>query len=446
MYEPSLPPWFDAKPIPSSFHRIAIVGGGIAGAVSGWVLAQAGFAVDLFDAHQPGTQGSGNVSGIVMPVLTRDHNLRSQFFVPAIHSAEQWLMPLLTAQPQLGQWCGSYWLGHHAQLSQRLAVTAQGYQGFFMPDTPLCTWHDQVKGFDYPALWMTGGWVAPCALVHYLLAWLNGQPQCHVYSNHEVTTLTITPSHQTEVCAQSWSKNDTITATYDATVLCTGALTGLVQCCQPNIHKGLQSAIGVVNHLSLPNTYKSPLPDSVPVSHKGYICPTADKNRLLIGASYQRLSQPLLTPGESLEGVVDDHAVSVAMANNWQSFHRISQTHWDEQICTESHHQGKRLATDNRLPCVGWISDESTLVSCYAGVAQNPNRPFSSHAALPVLANFGHGSRGLTSSFLAAEMVRDLLSNQSSQRIAALPHGVWAQIHPNRHVIRQMIRHQYPFS
>ena len=81
---PRRAPWFDTQTPPlASAARVAIIGGGIAGASAAHELALAGLQPTIFDAHGLASGASGNPAGLIMPRLDADDTPIARFFTSA---------------------------------------------------------------------------------------------------------------------------------------------------------------------------------------------------------------------------------------------------------------------------------------------------------------------------------------------------------------------------
>ena len=77
-------------------RHIAVIGAGLAGAACARVFARAGFQVTVMDEAGESAQGaSGNPIGIFHPLISKDHNLASQWSEAGIVTTMRWCEELL---------------------------------------------------------------------------------------------------------------------------------------------------------------------------------------------------------------------------------------------------------------------------------------------------------------------------------------------------------------
>ncbi|MDP6191048.1 MAG: FAD-dependent oxidoreductase, partial [Gammaproteobacteria bacterium] len=146
---------------------------------------------------------------------------------------------------------------------------------------------------------------------------------------------------------------------------------------------------------------------------------------MAVGASYN------LT-GSSPELDVQDHL------GNLQRLQRLMPA----STLTTRHIQGGRVGfratTPDYLPMVGQLADGDALLTRFAHLRKDKNYRFTE--SMPWLSglyiNAGHGSKGLITAPLAAE----LLAAQISGEVLPMSRHVAAALEPNRFFLRDMMR------
>lgn len=79
------------NPAPAERHAL-IIGAGLAGCASAYSLARRGWQITLLDRHpEPAREASGNLAGLVRPLVSLDDNIASRFTRAAfLHAARTW--------------------------------------------------------------------------------------------------------------------------------------------------------------------------------------------------------------------------------------------------------------------------------------------------------------------------------------------------------------------
>ncbi len=166
-------PRWPHKPRPQVAERRAVViGAGVAGSAACERLAARGWQVKLIERHdKPAQEASGNLAGIVMPLLSRDDNLVSRLARAAYLSA---LRAWRGFAGVAGETCGVLQLARDAEHAHMQRETV-GQSGF-PPD--FVRWLDAAAvaqltgntashgGWLFPG----GGWMTPASLCEAMLA------------------------------------------------------------------------------------------------------------------------------------------------------------------------------------------------------------------------------------------------------------------------------------
>jgi tRNA 5-methylaminomethyl-2-thiouridine biosynthesis bifunctional protein len=433
--EACLTPWFAPAPAVKGRQNAVdalVVGGGLAGTTTAWALAEAGLQVTVLEAQEaPAKAASGNLGGTLHPLVTADWNRRSQFYTLGLAATHRWLQPWL-ADPITGvqgTLAGSVQLAVSDALSARFdkALTAVPLPEALAQPLDAKQASEQLgTQTDVAGVWFPqGGWVSPPTVVQHCLT----HPNIRVVCNARVS---------------DWGKNDqawwaeTAQGRFDADhlILATGALD---KTSQSRLRLPIRPAKGQVTHLSA-SAVSGTL--SAPVNHKGYS----------IQANWPQAPEVAAVCGATFEG--DDPSQILTAAAHRQNLGAVTSAlpHWLSDSFagsqTEPTHLAGRLAyrptTPDHLPVVGPVPDWEAFDRTYAALApgqrprQYPDMPY--HAGLWV--NNGHGSRGLMSVFLAA----DLLAAQITQRPWPLPTPVTHWLHPARFAIRAWQKRQSDFK
>lgn len=226
--------------------KVGIIGAGLAGAACARVFSRAGCSVTLLEAaDRPATGASGNPVGILHPLVSRDHNLASQWIEAGMEATLRWLEELNGQFGQIGRSCGV------------LQLTSDGNE--------LVSWAPQ------------GAWIKPARFVQACLVDAQAHGSQIVYNARALTVTT-----QGEVSIQD-QDGHIDTQCFDALVICSAADT---QRLLPHAQLMLNSIRGTVASYAVPAEHSLPCV----ICARGYATPAID-GQMLVGASYERISE-----------------------------------------------------------------------------------------------------------------------------------------------------------
>ncbi|MEC4718842.1 bifunctional tRNA (5-methylaminomethyl-2-thiouridine)(34)-methyltransferase MnmD/FAD-dependent 5-carboxymethylaminomethyl-2-thiouridine(34) oxidoreductase MnmC [Noviherbaspirillum sp. CPCC 100848] len=170
------PRWQQPLRIPVQDRRAIVIGAGIAGCAACERLAARGWQVTLVERHaQPAREASGNIAGIVMPMMSRDGNQASRLARAAyLYAVAQWRQLGGIGAAFAGRQCGVLQLAHDAQQAtlQRAALEELGLPADFVrwsepADAAALTGNRASHGgWFFPQ----GGWVTPASLCEAMLS------------------------------------------------------------------------------------------------------------------------------------------------------------------------------------------------------------------------------------------------------------------------------------
>ncbi|RMR02607.1 bifunctional tRNA (5-methylaminomethyl-2-thiouridine)(34)-methyltransferase MnmD/FAD-dependent 5-carboxymethylaminomethyl-2-thiouridine(34) oxidoreductase MnmC [Pseudomonas syringae group genomosp. 7] len=415
--EPSVvvKPWF-ARPAPASGERKALViGAGLAGCATAQSLAQRGWQVSLLERHAaPAQEASGNPQGVLYLKLSAHGTALSQLILSGFGHTRRLLERL-----QRGvDWdaCGVLQLAFDDKeaLRQKQLTDAFPESLLHLLDQPAAEAQSGVAlnsgGLFYPE----GGWVHPPAL-------------CHAQAGHENIRLI---SHQQALELrrvddqwQAWANERLIDSA--PVVVLAGAAD--IQQFMQTADLPLKRIRGQITRL--PQTQASAALRSV-VCAEGYVAP-ARLGEHTLGASFDFNSTDL-TPN------LTDHL------DNLELLREISQdltARLEAADLAAEQLQGRaafRCTSPDYLPIVGPLADREAFMQAYAALAKDARQV--PDIACPWLdglyVNSGHGSRGVITAPLCGELIDAWLDNEP----LPLPRSVAEACHPNRFVLRGLIR------
>ena len=393
--------------------HIAIIGGGLAGCTSANALARRGYRVTLIEKETAlAAAASGNSQGVLYTKLSAQAGALNRFALASYLFALDFYRPLIEDDPALGDFCGVLqYANDDAQWQQLQQAFSQQQEWLQFVDAQQAS---ALAGFDieYAALWFSrAGWLAPAKICERLAQReaIEIRTQCQVNA-----LIDIDDKWQIE-CAR-----ETIVA--DAVVIANAhTANSFVQ----TAHLPLKAIRGQITEL--PAKYLRAKPRAV-ICASGYIAPTTTGAH--IGATFDVHSNDI---GDCAVRA-DDHRRNL---DTMQSMlpNLLAQA---PAANTLEGRVGYRCTTPDYLPIAGAVSVAETMRARYARLAKNANaratEPGSYWPGLYI--NVGHGSRGLTSTPLCAELLAATIAGEPPP----LPRDLVQSLAPARFLLRDLIR------
>jgi tRNA 5-methylaminomethyl-2-thiouridine biosynthesis bifunctional protein len=394
-----------------------ILGAGLAGCSVASALAQRGIDVTVLEQNGIASAGSGNNQGILYTRLSTHHSALSDFALESFGFAHNHYRQLFDAGKLLegrdGALCGSFHQSSRdremAQLAPILASVPELAQVLDAEEASTILGVTQTqKGYWFPG----SGWLRPEAVCRALL----NHPNITVLENSGPITLQARDNRWLGL-----ADGETL-GEADCAVIATGTST--------TQHPGMSwlplAAIrGQTTHLPA-----SPLLSQLQTGfcHSGYICP-GNGDYHCIGATFD--------PNENnCELRSQDHRRNLeALAN--------AVPHWRETLLntdpdTLDGRVSYRCATPDYLPVAGPVPDYPAFLEKFAALRKNAKRAVNQAGDyIPGLyLSAGHGSRGLTSTPLTAQV----LASQICAEAPPISPELQRAIAPGRFIIRQLNR------
>lgn len=408
-------PWF-ARPAPLPGERKALViGAGLAGCATANSLAARGWQVSLLERHADIAQeASGNPQGVLYLKLSAHGTALSQLILSGFGHTRRLLQRLQRGVDWDG--CGVLQLAFNEKEGER-----QGQLAAAFPEDLLHLVNKSAAearsgiglasgGLFFPE----GGWVHPPALCHWQIA----QPSIRLLPHHDAVTLRREAGQW-----QAWDGEQLLDSA--PVVILAGAAE--VQRFAFSAELPLKRIRGQITRL--PQTVGS-LALSTVVCAEGYVAPPRLGEHTL-GASFD-------FHNDDLETTTADHI------GNLQLLEEISSdlvARLDPHSLPLKTLQGRaafRCTSPDYLPIVGPLADRQGFFATYAALAKDARQV--PDVACPwldgVYINSGHGSRGLITAPLAGELLAAWLDNEP----LPLPRSVAEACHPNRFMLRELIR------
>ncbi|MEH6492988.1 bifunctional tRNA (5-methylaminomethyl-2-thiouridine)(34)-methyltransferase MnmD/FAD-dependent 5-carboxymethylaminomethyl-2-thiouridine(34) oxidoreductase MnmC [Halopseudomonas sp.] len=413
-------PWYARPEQPARAERHALViGGGLAGCSTAHALARRGWRVTLLERHnQLAQEASGNPQGILYAKLSPHHPPLSRF----IQSSYQYSLRLLARElpPTADNWqpCGVLQLAGSAKDAARQAqLAAQGYPGDFL----------QALDADQASA-VAGVTVEHSGLFFPGAGWVNPPTLCRRLAEHPLIRIQpLAQAEQLERTGGVWqvrSASGEIIAAAPVAVICCAHESARFQ---QSAHLPLKAIRGQITHL--PVTAQSQGLRTV-LCADGYISP-ARQGQHHLGASF-RFDR------------LDNHPSNEENLSNLDLLPALSKQLQDSfAACRERATElearaALRCTSPDYLPLIGPLAEASSFAERYAvlnkDASQQPTAPAPWHSDLFI--NTAHGSRGLISCPLGAELVAAWITGEP----LPLPRDLSEAVHPNRFLLRTLIR------
>ena len=412
---PPVAPWF-ARPAALPGPRQALViGAGLAGCATAASLAARGWQVKVLERHAtPAAEASGNPQGVLYLKLSAHGTALSRLILSGFGYTRRLLETLQRGR----DWdaCGVLQLAFDAKEEQRQALLASAFNPQLL--TPLD--REQAQALAGVALASGGlyypeaGWVHPPALCQAQLQ----HPNITLLTHHQVLQL-----RKVDGLWQAW-ESEKFLASAPLVVLATAAE---VQRFEPCANLPLKRIRGQITRL--PATAQSQVLNTV-VCADGYVAPTRAGEHTL-GASFDFHSTDLTpTAGEHIGNLRLLEEISSDLAERLDA-HQIDPH-------TLQGRAAFRCTSPDYLPIVGPLADQPAFNQRYAVLAKDarqvPDTPCPWLEGLYI--NSGHGSRGLITAPLAGELLAAWVDNAP----LPVPRSVAEACHPNRFMLRELIR------
>jgi tRNA 5-methylaminomethyl-2-thiouridine biosynthesis bifunctional protein len=269
-----------------------VIGAGLAGSAASARLAARGWRITLLERHAgPAREASGNLAGIVRPLLSLDDNIASRFTRAAyLHALRAWagLFPAPRWSP-----CGVLQIARdaaHAE-QQRRVVAAHAYPADYV------RWLDRDQAASLLGLAPAeGGWLFPGG------GWANPPSVCA--ANLAACADRLEARYGADVARlersngawRAMDRQGRVIAAAPVLVLAGGA--DALQVLRTG-HLPMKRVRGQVTHL--PADRLPPLP--LAVCREGYVAPAVD-GRVCVGASYDFDAEPAPRPEENAGNLV----------------------------------------------------------------------------------------------------------------------------------------------
>ncbi|PLW82767.1 bifunctional tRNA (5-methylaminomethyl-2-thiouridine)(34)-methyltransferase MnmD/FAD-dependent 5-carboxymethylaminomethyl-2-thiouridine(34) oxidoreductase MnmC [Kineobactrum sediminis] len=410
-------PWDISQQAVPQPLRALVIGAGLAGCHSAAALARRGIPVTLLERGELAGEASGNGQGALYTRVSHRHSPVTDFALASFaHAVRQYRRAFRRGDLQQGEQgalCGSFHQVADAEQLKRMApLLAAVPELAQVVDAATASTLLGVKQ-DHDGYWFPdSGWMQPAALCRQLVK----HPLITLHSN--------CGSLQIQSAAQGWaavSGSHTI-ATADIAVLaggttCTG-FSGLEWL-------PLRPVRGQTTWLP-PDAGFTAL--RAVLCHTGYVCPPIAAGQC-IGATFDPGdTDPQLRNSDQTYNLRQLAGAVPAWADNLET---MTAARLDGRV-------GWRCASPDYLPLVGPVPDRTAFALTYGALREDArcDIPIPGTYLPGLYVNTGHGSRGLTSTPLTAE----LIASQICEEPLPLEPELVRALSPARFLIRDLGR------
>jgi tRNA 5-methylaminomethyl-2-thiouridine biosynthesis bifunctional protein len=374
-----------------------VIGGGIAGCSTAYSLANRGIAVTLIERHEKlASEASGNPIAVLYPKFNNRPDATSLLALQGF----EFTLNLLKKLPNSGDYfnaCGLIQLAFNArELARQLALGDNQYATIVDEKTA-----SEIAGVSLK----TGGLYFPQA------GWVKPQALCEALCSHVlITSMISTEALTIEKNATHWRVNDTLTA--DIVVLCNA---NDIQQFAPYKSAKITPVRGQINFFA-ENLQSKNIKTIICSDH--FVSPAvAGQNS--IGTTYQ----------------ANDLNPNISETDTQQNLNALRKISPDIYSKIDMNALQGRVAwrsqTIDYMPLAGQLLDEDKL-------RKNPPRHNANPADLPWLhglfVNAGHGSKGMITAPVCAEIIASLATNSALPIEAKLA----SKLNPSRFLLKEL--------
>ncbi len=415
-------PWYIKQNPVTSGNRIAIIGGGLAGASCAYALARRGRKVTIVEREKKLASGaSGNPQGMLYTKLSTEAGTLNQFtlssYLYALRFYRQWQQEHHISAEHI-DFCGVLQLAINEKEQRLVPLLEQAFASY--PELIQCVSEQQASelaGVDIrlPGWFFPGaGWVSP---VH-LCETLSSHPNIDIIYHKEVIKL---EQHQ-----QQWQLSDHQQAivTADSVIIANSRDAQQFEQSQSMPAKAIRGQITLLETSTVSTNLKTV------ICHEGYVTPAINNSHNL-GATFDN--------GDTDTSVrPEDHQ------RNLDSLQRMVPSllagHTNLDYKTLSGRAGLRCTSPDYLPMVGPVPNYQHFIEDYALLRKNAHSDITTPGRYypNLYMNIGHGSRGLTSTPLCSELIAAMICSEP----LPLPRHLVSALNPGRFVIRDLIRNK----
>lgn len=435
------PPWYNHSPYPIESNSIMVTGAGLAGATTAYLLAENGYHVTVLEKNnQVANEGSGNPEGILYLKLSPFPTLQTRFLLEGYGYTLR-LLKHLSHKGKLikgKDWddCGVLQLSYskkeklkNQQLSKtypsNLLRKVSQEKASQLANIPL-----SAGGVYFPS----SGWVKPRRLCQALLDHPNIRVELNcqvkeIYSSYKAFYNSVDSSSHKLHQKTRWimeTNKELLKANTIVLANATASTSFKVSDALP-----LKNIRGQITFVPYQNINERNYPSlKTVICTNGYIIPTTIQSNpahLTLGATFDFTNESqVLSLASHQENIERLKNIAPRFANDIKI---------DELPLTDL--KGRvafRSTTPDYLPLVGPLANFNQFINIYAPLEKDINyltsNPCPFYPGLYI--NAGHGSRGLITAPLSAQVLIDHLHTHSF----SIEKSLVEALHPNRFYLR----------
>jgi tRNA 5-methylaminomethyl-2-thiouridine biosynthesis bifunctional protein len=394
-----------------------VIGAGLAGCTVASALAHRGISVTILEQNQLASAGSGNDQGILYTRLSQRHSALSDFALQSFLFAHRFYRDLLQTgelkEGEDGALCGSYNHSERQEEMSALAAVLEAVPGIAqifdaMEATKHLGFRQLSGGYWFPK----SGWMSPGSVCRALV------------SHSNIQLLENTGSVALEPAGSAWRAvaGDQLVAEADCAIIATGTAGNSQRDLSWLPLQAIRGQTTNIPSTAAMTNLKSGL------CHSGYIAPARARQHC-IGATFD----------------LDDHDDTVRVEDHRRNIEAlaIAMPEWRDELrsiepANLSGRVGYRCATPDYLPVVGAVPDYEAFLHSFADLRKNAKQTILQRGPYirGLYVTTGHGSRGLTSTPLAAQV----LASQICGELPPVSGELYRAIAPGRFIVRQLRR------
>ena len=404
-----LKPWLQPKP--TAIKKIAIIGAGIAGCTTAYALARRGIAVTIIDQHGIATEASGNPQGAMYAKLAAGEATHSEIYVQGYLQSLRWLHQHLKTGDGWDN-CGLIQLAS----TEKEALRQQKFIANTHYPKELLHSINAKEASEISGVTMSSG-----GLFFPEAGWVSPQRLCQQLAKHSL--ITIKKEH-----IEDLSEFNKYNQYSHIVIACANQSQKLLKDC----YLPTKSIRGQLTYLEQAEG-NPPIGLKTVLCGKGYIAP-AHKGQFCLGASYN-------IKDDETQMRLSDHQKNFNYLDDFgQEFQKLHQELKEQAAEDFPGRTGFRCTTPDYLPMAGPLINERAFDQEFTAIRKNlaryPREEVKFHQGLYL--NIGHGSRGLTSAPLCAELVASYICEENFP--LAKNHA--ESLLPARFFIREMVRNK----
>ncbi|MDO5059818.1 MAG: FAD-dependent 5-carboxymethylaminomethyl-2-thiouridine(34) oxidoreductase MnmC, partial [Neisseria sp.] len=410
-------PWFAPPVLQGKTQHVAVIGAGISGAATAYALARRGVRVTVLETGKAANAASGNRQGLLYAKISPHPTEQTELLLGGYGYTRRLLETLL---PDSDAWqpCGVFHLNHNAAEAKRNAKLAGQsihkhlYRAADARDiariSGLRPSENQDGTFSDGLYWPQGVWLHPPALVRALLA----HPLIELREHCPLTAAEWQDAHWQITTPQGCF-------TADHLVYCTGADNPE----QPPLAALPWQLIRGQTSLAEASGLSAAL--SAAWSGASYISP-AWQGIHCFGATF--------TPHDNGR----DWREADELHNRRELAELAPELAASLAFGKQQGHAAVRCDCPDHLPAVGPLGDAAAMMQTYAKLSSDKNYRIDTPCPYQpnVWVNSAHGSRGLATAPWCAEALAAMICREPNPLSPRLREA----LHPNRHIIRALVR------